>query len=79
MRAQSCAKYDRRSKSIGVDVSLEPFQGETMPVFLVVLLAVFWMFLSFRAFEGGDAPMGVLFLVIGVALTMYRLRGRAQK
>jgi hypothetical protein len=50
-----------------------------MPVALVVLLAACWALVSFRAFEGGDAPMGILFLVTGAAFTIYRLRRRVQK
>jgi uncharacterized membrane protein YoaT (DUF817 family) len=41
---------------------------------IVVLLLVFWLFLAYRSFERGDMAMAVLFLLIGIALTIYRLR-----
>jgi hypothetical protein len=41
---------------------------------IVVLLLVFWLFLSYRSFARGDMAMAGLFLLIGIALTIYRLR-----
>lgn len=41
---------------------------------LVFLLLVFWIFLAYRALERGDTVMAALFGVIGISLTVYRLR-----
>ena len=44
---------------------------------LVLLLLVFWVFLAYRALQRGDATMAALYVIIGIALTAYRLRGRS--
>jgi hypothetical protein len=41
---------------------------------LVLLLLVFWMFLAFRALQRGDTTMAITLVVVGIALTAYRLR-----
>jgi hypothetical protein len=41
---------------------------------LVVILAAFWAFLVFRAFERGDMVMAAIFAVVGAALTINRLK-----
>jgi hypothetical protein len=41
---------------------------------LVLLLLVFWMFLAFRALQRGDTSMAIVLVVVGIALTAYRLR-----
>jgi hypothetical protein len=43
---------------------------------LVLLLLVFWMFLAFRAMQRGDSTMAIALVVVGVALTAYRLQRR---
>ena len=45
-----------------------------MSIVIIAVLAVFWGFLALRAFQRGDATMGAVFLAVGVALTVYRLR-----
>jgi len=44
---------------------------------LVLLLLVFWIFLAYRALMRGDMVMAALFGVVGVSLTLYRLRSRS--
>jgi hypothetical protein len=44
---------------------------------LVLLLLVFWIFLAYRALMRGDMVMAALFGVVGVSLTVYRLRSRS--
>ncbi len=44
---------------------------------LVLLLLVFWIFLAYRALLRGDMVMAALFGVVGVSLTVYRLRSRS--
>jgi len=50
-----------------------------MNIGLVAVLMLFWIFFAYRAFERGDPAMGIMFLIVGVALTIYRLRGRLSK
>jgi len=48
------------------------------PVFVLLLLCV-WLFLAYQSFQRGNTAMAVIFLVIGAALTTYRMRGRAKQ
>jgi hypothetical protein len=41
---------------------------------LVLLLLVFWIFLSYQALRRGDTTKAIIFVVVGLALTGYRLR-----
>jgi hypothetical protein len=43
---------------------------------LVLLLLVFWVYLAYTAFARGDTMMAALYVIVGIALTAYRLRGR---
>ena len=43
---------------------------------LVLLLLVFWLFLAYRALTRGDTVMAILFVVVGVSITAYRLQRR---
>ena len=45
---------------------------------LVLLLLVFWVFLAYRALQRGDTTMAIVFVVVGVSLTAYRLRGASR-
>jgi len=47
-----------------------------VPLILIVLLACVWIYLSYGAFQAGNVFMGVLWLAIGTALTIWRLRRR---
>ena len=42
---------------------------------LILLLLAFWAVLAYRAAQGGDMTMAFVYVAIGVALTIYRLRG----
>jgi hypothetical protein len=46
-----------------------------MKIAVIIILLVFWLALAFRAFSRGDMVMGGIFLLVGIALTAYRLRG----
>jgi hypothetical protein len=48
----------------------------TMGKPLVFLLLVFWIFLAYRALQRGDTAMAILFGVVGISLTAYRLQRR---
>jgi hypothetical protein len=41
---------------------------------VVFLLLVFWLVLAWRQFQRGDMTMAAVFLALGIALTVYRLR-----
>jgi hypothetical protein len=45
-----------------------------MPVVVVLILLVFWGLMAFRAFQRGDLLLAGVFLAVGVALTVYRLK-----
>jgi hypothetical protein len=40
---------------------------------LALLLAAFWLYLAYTAYTAGDATRAVVYLVIGAALTAWRL------
>lgn len=46
-----------------------------MPVVLTLVLLVFWLAMAYRAFQRADMLLAGVFLAVGVALTVYRLRG----
>ncbi len=50
-----------------------------MGMALPLLLLVIWLYLAWRSFQRGDLAMAGLFLVIGIALTVYRLRLAAKR
>ncbi|HSY18687.1 MAG TPA: hypothetical protein VK815_10150 [Candidatus Acidoferrales bacterium] len=41
---------------------------------IIVALAIFWAVMAYRQFERGDAVLGGVFVLAGIALTVYRLR-----
>ena len=43
-----------------------------MPIALTLLLFVFWMALAYRAFQRGQMGLAGLYLLVGIALTVYR-------
>jgi len=43
---------------------------------IIGLLFLVWLLLAYRAYQRGDMAMAALFLVIGVALAVYRLGRR---
>jgi len=45
-----------------------------MGFMVAFLLLIFWLVLAWRQFERGDITMATLFLAVGIALTVYRLR-----
>jgi hypothetical protein len=45
-----------------------------MKMFVIVALAIFWGVMAYRQYERGDMAMAGVFLLAGVALTIYRLR-----
>jgi hypothetical protein len=47
-----------------------------MPMPLVLLLLVFWIYLAYQALLRGDTTRAMIYIAIGLALTVYRLRKR---
>ncbi len=47
-----------------------------MRLVVIVLLACVWVYLAYGAFSRGETMLGLFFIVIGVALTGYRLSRR---
>ena len=45
-----------------------------MPVAVTFILLTFWLVLAYRRFQAGDLLLAGIFLLVGVALTAYRLR-----
>jgi hypothetical protein len=45
-----------------------------MKIAIIVILAVFWLALAFREFQGGDTLLAGVFILVGIALTTYRVR-----
>lgn len=45
-----------------------------MPIAVTLALLVFWLVLAYRRFERGDMVMAGVFLLVGVALTIFRIR-----
>ncbi len=50
-----------------------------MPYVLPGLLFCFWMFLAYRSLQRGDAVMAGVFVVVGIALTIYRIKAAKAK
>ena len=48
--------------------------GEYMKYFIITALAIFWAVMAYRQFERGDMVLAGVFVLAGVALTIYRLR-----
>ena len=45
-----------------------------MKVFIIVALAIFWTVMAYRQFQRGDMVLGGVFVLAGIALTIYRLK-----
>jgi len=47
-----------------------------MNIVVILLLACVWAFLAFRAFQRGDMYLAGFFILVGIGLTVFRLRSR---
>jgi len=45
-----------------------------MRMVFVLLLLVFWLYLAARAWQHGETGMAIVLAVVGIALTVWRLR-----
>ena len=41
---------------------------------IIIALAIFWAVMAYRQFARGDMVLGGVFVLAGIALTIYRLR-----
>ena len=47
-----------------------------MPMPIVLVLLVFWIYLAYQALLRGDTTRAMIYIAVGLALTIYRLRKR---
>ena len=45
-----------------------------MPIAVTLILLLFWLALAYRQYQRGDMVLAAIFLVVGVVLTVYRIR-----
>ena len=45
-----------------------------MPIAVTLVLLLFWLALAYRQYQRGDLVLAAVFLVVGVVLTVYRIR-----
>jgi len=45
-----------------------------MPIVVTLLLLLFWLVIAYRQYQRGDMVLAAIFLVVGVVLTVYRIR-----
>lgn len=45
-----------------------------MPQAVSLVLLVFWLALAYRSYQRGDMLFAGIFLLVGIVLTVYRLR-----
>ena len=45
-----------------------------MPIAVTLVLLLFWLGLAYRQYQRGDLVLAAVFLVVGVVLTVYRIR-----
>jgi hypothetical protein len=45
-----------------------------MPIAVTLLLLLFWLVIAYRQYQRGDMVLAVIFLLVGVVLTVYRIR-----
>jgi hypothetical protein len=50
-----------------------------MPAAVTLVLLVFWLVLAYRQFQRGDLVLAGVFLLVGIVLTVYRLRVVAKR
>jgi hypothetical protein len=45
-----------------------------MPIAVTLILLLFWLAIAYREYQRGDMALAAIFLVVGVVLTVYRIR-----
>jgi hypothetical protein len=44
-----------------------------MPIAVTAVMFVFWIAMSYREFQRGDMMLGVIFALVGIVLSAYRV------
>jgi hypothetical protein len=53
-----------------------------MPIAVTLALLLFWVAIAYRQYQRGDVVLAGIFLLVGIALTVYRIqlaRSRSQR
>jgi hypothetical protein len=53
-----------------------------MPIAVTLALLLFWVAIAYRQYQRGDVVLAGIFLLVGIALTIYRIqlaRSRSQR
>jgi hypothetical protein len=45
-----------------------------MPIAVTLALLLFWVVVAYRQYQRGDVVLAAIFLLVGIALTVYRIR-----
>ena len=45
-----------------------------MPIAVTLALLLFWVVIAYRQYQRGDMVLAAIFLFVGIALTIYRIR-----
>jgi len=45
-----------------------------MPIAVTLALLVFWIVIAYRQYQRGDMVLAAVFLFVGIALTIFRIR-----
>jgi hypothetical protein len=45
-----------------------------MPIAVTLALLLFWVVIAYRQYQRGDMVLAGIFLFVGIALTVYRIR-----
>ena len=45
-----------------------------MPIAVTLALLLFWVVIAYRQYQRGDVVLAAVFLFVGIALTIYRIR-----
>ena len=45
-----------------------------MPIAVTLALLLFWMVIAYRQYQRGDFLLAGIFLLVGIGLTVYRIR-----
>ena len=45
-----------------------------MPIAVTLVLLLFWLALAYRQYQRGELVLAAIFLLVGVVLTVYRIR-----
>ena len=45
-----------------------------MPIAVTLALLLFWVVIAYRQYQRGDVVLAAIFLFVGIALTIYRIR-----